>query len=384
MRKKDIIIVVAALLVIIGAASFAGWRAGYVGLSLPFFGGAQGVAHGDVDHVFNLIQAYGSQSENETAIHAIRGMIAGLNDPHSFYVPRDIYQTFLAEERGILFDVGLVFAREGDALVVLDVQPGSPGASAGIVPGDSILAINTTTVASVHQPLALTTMLFGKPGERVALVLKTKAGMQKDAVITHSAYVTPTVMFKMLQDGVGYLKIYSFDSPLTADFAAIEPVFQKNGVQKLVIDLRNNPGGDVDTTVGVLDTFIDQGTLFSEEIGSSAPVIYRAAGNAELKNIKLAIIVNNFTASAAELFSVAVQEDHRGMLVGATTTGKATEQSYFELGDGSAIHITDGRWLAPDGEWTNGKGVVPDVQVADDGGTVDKPLQAAIRILESE
>ncbi len=383
MRKRDVALVIVALLMIMGAAGVAGWHVGYVGLSLPFFGGANSIGRSDVDHTFNLIQAYGSESGSETAANAIRGMITGLNDPHSFYVPRDIYQAFLAEGRGDLFDVGLVFAREGDALAVLDVQSGSPGASAGIMPGDSILAINGVAVASVHQPLALTTMLFGKPGERVTLAVRTKTGVQRDVVITHTAYTTPTAIFKMLENGVGYLKIYSFDPPLTADFAAIESTLRNDGTKKLVIDLRNNPGGDVDTTVGILNKFIDQGTLFSERIGLSKPVTYHSAGNAVFKDVKLAVLVNGFTASAAELFAVAAQEDHRGMLVGATTTGKATEQSYFELGDGSAIHITDGRWFAPNGEWTDGKGVAPDVQVSDDGGAVDKSLQTAIELLQN-
>lgn len=384
LTKQEAASLIIFALILGGSALAAGWHLGYRGFN-PFSRNSNGsLSLSDLDHVYHLIDSYYYQPIESKALIAgsVNDLIAGLGDRHSFYISADEYRKIKAQDNGQLFDIGILYVTRNKQGLVLEVYPGTPAEAAGIKPGDIVTSVDGVATASLPGALPITLALLGEDGESVAVTVLRKDGSTKSLAITRKRYQPPTASFKLLDGQIGYLKIYSFDTQLEADFGPVIQEIKSSGVRKLVIDLRNNPGGDIDTTAAVLDKFLGKGRLFSEQIGRSSKMIdHQASGNDELAGIKIALLVNDLTASAAEVFAAALQENHRAIVVGATTEGKATEQSYFELGDGSAVRLSIGKWFTPGGEWLNGKGITPDVAVPNATGTEDVFLNRAVEQL---
>ena len=301
-KEVAALILVAIILVAVGLLT--GWRLGLGGFDPFQKSGTLSIS--DFDNVYRLVESeyYAPASTTELIAGGISGFLSGLNDPYSFYIPKEIYERTVASKNGNLFSPGILFLKENGIPVILDVYADSPAASAGLVPGDKILSVNGESVSKLQGTLQITSSLLGISGSTMTLEILTPDGATKNVTLTMTDYEPPLASFKMLSGGIGYLQIYSFDPQLTTDFAPIAKQLESDDVTKLIIDLRNTPGGDVTTEIGILDMFLDHGTIATEYIGgSSKPMIDTASGDAEFPNMKIAILVNNLTASAAEMFT---------------------------------------------------------------------------------
>jgi len=378
-REAAALVVAAIIFIFCGLV--IGWHFGYQGLS-PFSTAGK-LSLSDLDRAYNLVNSeyYAATDTAPLVGDSIAAFVGGLGDRYSFYLSAAEYKKIKDQENGILFDVGVLFVTRNKQGLILEVYPGTPAAAAGLAPGDIITKINSTDTAVLPGALPITEALFGKAGEPVTVTVLKKGGALQTLSLVHASYKTPTVAFKLLSPGVGYLKIYSFDPQLATDFAPIEQSIGNEHLTKLVIDLRNNPGGDVDTAIAMTNKFLYRGIIFSEQLGrNGGTTVFSAARRAEFPDVPVRILVNNLTASAAEIFTAALQENHRAIVIGTTTEGKATEQAYFTLGDGSAIRLSIGRWFAPNGDWLNGKGITPNFLMPDNSGTTDAPLVKALTL----
>jgi carboxyl-terminal processing protease len=381
--KQEITALVIVALILAGGGLIVGWHFGYEG-SNPL-GPKNTLSLSDLDYTYNLIHSDYYQATDTQPIIAdgISAMVSGLGDHWSFYLPANEYQEIQAQANNQLFDIGVEYVTDNQQALILEVYPGTPASAAGLAPGDIITQINGVDTGSLPGELPITIALLGKAGSSVALTVLQQDGSTQHLTLIRKAYTVPTVSFSMINNQIGYLKIYSFDPTLQSDFIPIEQQIKNSGVQKLIIDLRNNPGGDVDTAIAMLNKFINSGTLFSEYIEqSSQPLVHKAAGNAEFGTMQVAILVNDLTASAAEIFTSSMQENHRATIVGTTTEGKGTEQTWFPLQDGSAVRLTIAKWLTPNGTWINGVGITPDIVASDTLGTSVLPLEDAAKALD--
>lgn len=378
--RKEVVALCIVAVILVAGGLIVGWHFGYEGIQ-PLSQNT-GLSLSDIDYTYNLIHSdyYVATDTQPLVADAIGAMVAGLNDHNSLYLSPSEYQAIQAQQNGTLFDIGVEYVTQNGQALTLEVYPNTPAQAAGLEPGDIITQINGVDTDNLPGTLPITTALLGKASSSVILTVLKKDGSVQNLTLVRKQYTVPTVSFKMLANNIGYLKIYSFDPALQADFAPIAQTVKNDNVNDLVIDLRNNPGGDVTTALAMLNMFVSTGTLFSEQLyQSSNLIVHKAAGDAEFGNLHLVLIVNGLTASAAEIFTAALKENNRAIVVGTTTQGKATEESYFELSDGSAVRLIIGRWFAPDGEWTNGKGIAPNIAVPDTNGTTDVPLETALQ-----
>lgn len=193
------------------------------------------------------------------------------------------------------------------------------------------------------------------------------------------AHADPDLIYKKLNKTYGYLKISQFAPSLEKKFTNILKTINKDDPKKLIIDLRDNPGGDGDSEIFLANQFLHSEIISQEEYkDQSLNSIYSAKGNPSLPDISLIILINSNTASAAEIFTAAIQDNKRGIVVGEKSYGKGTIGRYYELPNGAAIHLTVGKWLTPNDQWIHKKGITPDYLIKDDlSTTTDEILQKA-------
>ena len=296
---------------------------------------------------------------------AIAGMLAGL-DPHAAYIDAATLKSSPnaadEDEPGI----GLVVTIDNGELKVISPRDGSPAAAAGIEPGDQIFSIGKEltyelTLADVQSKLS------GTPGSAVALVLQRGEGAPIKLNVTRAPDNLKTVTARVADGDIGYLRLAGFDNGTPAALAAaVQDLRQKTGgkLLGLVIDLRNNPGGDFQDAVAAAGAFLDKGeiALVKGRKPDSLKHITAPAGDL-VKGLPIVALVNGGTAREAELVAGALQDNHRAMLVGTKTYGESGITTLIPLSSGGAVRLTTARFTTPDGHEIDGKGLEPDLVV---------------------
>jgi carboxyl-terminal processing protease len=294
---------------------------------------------------------------------AIRGMVAAL-DPHSAYLDTDEFEEIRLSTMGSYPGVGIEVVADDAAVKVLRPIEGSPADQAGIEPGDLIVKIDNKDVGA-DQAGAIA-QLRGPSGSSVKLTVRRPAtGETLDFALRRAKVDVRSVTHTTLDPGFGYVRITSFSETTADDVArAIGALKRENpkGLQGLVLDLRNNPGGVLEAGVAVADAFLNDGVIVTAD-GRTPDARFRmeATPGDLIDGAELVVLVNGGSASASEIVAGALKDHHRAELIGHKTYGKGSVQTVMPLAQGGAIKLTTSRYFTPSGASIHGKGIIPDI-----------------------
>jgi len=296
---------------------------------------------------------------------AIRGMVNSLGDNgHSRFLDPSGFRQEQGALRGSFIGIGAqVGLRNGQPVIVAPLE-GSPAEKAGLEPGDVILRVNGEDVSRFGLP-ELMTRLRGDANTSVTIsVMHQGADASQDVTVTRQRVRTQTVTYNILPDSnVADVRLSEFSNGASNDLRNVLKSVSDAHVSGIVLDLRDNPGGILDQAVAVASQFLSEGTVVvvKQADGREQRLDVKSGGLAT--DVPLTVLINNGTASAAEIVAGALEQNHRATLIGQSTFGTGTVLSTFRLKDGSAILLGTSQWLTPDGQLVKGKGIQPDVPV---------------------
>jgi len=319
--------------------------------------------------VYDIVrQAYVEPVGNHVLMKdAITGMLAGL-DPHSEYLDKEGLAQLDEDTTGQYSGLGIeVLQQDGGLLIVTPIDD-TPASRAGIKPGDSIVKIDGTLV----DPQNVDDMfkkLRGKPGSKITLTILHKGSDNPvDMHLTRENIAITSVKVRQLEPGYDYIRITQFQSDTAADLERkLAALVAKDGAPKgAVLDLRNNPGGLLTAAVSVSDDFLNSGTIVTTRGRlADANMSFSAHPGDLLDGAPLVVLVNHGTASAAEIVSGALKDNHRALLIGQRTFGKGVVQTVLPLDADHAVKITTARYYTPNGTSIQAEGIRPDIPLAD-------------------
>lgn len=302
---------------------------------------------------------YDKETVQDTLYKAI---FDSLGDPYSRYFTLDEFDKFKESSSGIYSGIGVVVQMDMKTGIITAVKPykNCPGYEAGIRPGDIIVKVAGTEVTGMDLDEAVA-LIRGEEGTTVTITLLRDEEIF-DVEVTRRKIEIETVVYEMLDDNIGYIKVEEFDDLTDEQFSVALDELQKEGMEGLVIDLRNNPGGILDVVVAMLDEVLPEGIVVSVKDVNGKCEEYKSESAPKLK-VPFVVLVNESSASASEIFAGAVQDFGAGEIIGKTTYGKGIVQSVFSLTDGTGIKITVEDYYTPSGRSIHKLGVTPDVEV---------------------
>lgn len=311
------------------------------------------------------------------------GLVTGLEDKYSTYYTQEQYEKIQQSNAGHYLGLGLVIEQEsaGADIVVGECKAGSPAAKAGIQAGDILRVVDNQSVEGLTNSQVVE--IIGKKTEGDYVTLTVQRGEETfTAEIEISDIENVSATGKMIENQVGYIQITEFTAVTAEQFETSFRMLQDQGMEKLIIDLRSNPGGLV---IGVCDTLrqiLPEGLIVYTEDKNGRRSEEWCEGETPI-DIPLAVLVNGSSASASEIFAGAVQDYGIGTIVGTTTFGKGVVQDTFPLSGGGAVKLTISHYFTPDGNDINGKGIAPDVEVQQpEDAKEDQQLKKAQEILQ--
>jgi len=317
---------------------------------------------------------------------AIRGLLDSLGDPYTGYMDPNEFQLANAPLQGEYEGIGAWVDTTGEFLTIISPMPGSPAEAAELKSGDKVIAIDGESVVGLDPSLVLRKVL-GPEGSTVVLTIQRDGVEQPfDVSIVRKKITVPTLESKMLDNNIAYIQILDFGDKTDTDLHTALRELMKNKPVGLILDLRGNPGGYLDTAIKVTSEFIHSGVVLYEQNSSGEKTSFDAQSGGLATSIPLVVLINGGSASASEITAGAIQDHNRGLLVGTTSYGKGTVQSWTPLADDQgAVKITIAEWLTPDGRQITGIGLTPDVQVepteADVTAKLDPQLDKAVELL---
>lgn len=325
-------------------------------------------------------------SDDERIYGAISGMVSSFKDPYTMFFPPKQAQLFADEVKGEFSGVGMEIGVKDGLLTVVSPLKGSPAEKAGIMAGDVLVKINGVSTENIAVDEAITT-IRGKAGTTVDLTIARKGKTELINVsITRDTIAMPVIETKT-QGDVFIISLYSFSESSPKLFAEALQKFTNSNLKKLIIDLRNNPGGYLDAAVDIGSHFIPQGKIIvRENQGNDNPeLVYRSHGTDILLplGLKTMVLVNNGSASASEILAGAMSEHGVAELVGSQTFGKGSVQELIPLSDGSSVKITVAKWFTPNGVSISEKGIKPKYVVEEKATEkeTDPTLKKALELL---
>lgn len=338
------------------------------------------------------------------------GMLAGLGDPYTTYYTPEELNELLEETEGEYSGIGALVSqnRLTGLISILKVYDGTPSAEAGMLAGDQLYKVDGESVSGMDLDVLVNSKIKGKEGSTVEIeVYRPSIEDYVTLEITRRKIEVPTVEYEMLENQIGYLIISQFDVVTEKQFADAIEDMKNQGMEKLIIDLRNNPGGVMQTALAMLDYVLEddittyQDPYSQKENDGKTLLLYTADKNekgdsfscsdGKSLDIPIVVLMNESSASASEIFAGALQDYGKAEIVGTTSFGKGIVQSLFPLGDGSGVKLTTEHYYTPSGEDLHGEGVEPDVEVQPNEELLkrlvveheaDNQLQAAIDVLE--
>lgn len=293
-----------------------------------------------------------SVSEKKLSDEAITALLQNL-DPHSVYIPASELEESNEPLEGGFSGIGVQFNMQTDTVYVINTVPNGPSAKLGILPGDRIIKVNDSVVAGKKLGSdKIVKLLKGPEGTKVKVSIK-RHGVASliDYTIKRGQIPLYSVDYSyMVAAGVGYIKVNQFAKTTPAEFAKAVTELHKHGMKKLILDLRGNGGGLLEAAIDMADQFLDKGKLIVYTQGRSRPrQEARSTDKGLCQNDELVILIDEFSASASEIVSGAIQDNDRGTIIGRRSFGKGLVQEQTELRDGSALRLTVARYYTPSG-----------------------------------
>ncbi len=328
-------------------------------------------------------------SNQEKVWGAVSGLVSSLGDPYTVFLPPEQKQNFESDIRGNFGGVGMELGIKNNVVTAISALPDTPSARAGMRPGDQILKVNDqlTDTLSVDKVVQL---IRGEPGTVVKLLVGRTGREPFTVSITRAVINIPSVKTET-KDGVFIIHLYNFSEPAPNAFRSALREFIGAGTDKMIIDLRGNPGGYLEAAVDIASWFLPEGKVVVKEYhgGKSEDKVYRSSGyNLFTDKLKLAILVDGGSASAAEILAGALSEYGKGPLVGEKTFGKGSVQELIDIDGQSSLKVTIAKWLTPNGVSISHNGLTPQVVVPltddDRAKGLDPQLAKAIQILQNQ
>ncbi len=287
--------------------------------------------------------------KDKLLISAIKGMLKPL-DPFSQFMEPDVYKELKVETEGQFGGLGIRIAIRDEWLTVITPLPGTPAYKAGILPNDRIIKIEGESTYGITIEEAVK-KLRGTPGTKVTITIQREGVKDPiDFTITRDIIKIEVIKYKMLENNIGYIALYEFNNNSYDDIVKALQELKKQGMQSLILDLRNNPGGLLDQAVKIAKLFIGGNKLIVYTEGRKSPrKEYRADATALYEDIPMVVLVNAGSASGSEILAGALQDNKRAILIGSRTFGKASVQSVIDLGDGYGLKLTTARYYTPSG-----------------------------------
>jgi carboxyl-terminal processing protease len=296
---------------------------------------------------------------------AISGMVASL-DPHSAYMPPQDFAVFQSDTEGKFGGVGVEVDGRGDVLTVLSPIEGSPAERAGIKSGDRIVAIDGAEAIGTSLD-KLTRKMRGAPGTHVKLsIVRAGVAHRLEFDLVREEIHVPSVAARMLEGNIAYVRVKQFQERSHQELVAAAARLRREAKGKIagvVLDMRNNPGGLVDEAAEIADEFLPSGGIFTTRHRGEIIDDVKAKGGGAFADVPTVTLVNEYSASAAELVAGALQDNKRTIVVGANTFGKGSVQAIIGLPGGAGLRLTIARYYTPSGHAIQGDGVHPDVVV---------------------
>ncbi|WP_124066049.1 S41 family peptidase [Clostridium sp. E02] len=353
-----------------------------------------------IQTIQSVIDKYYLFDEDKTKVEdgIYKGMLYGLGDPYTVYYTAEEYQKLMEDTSGEYCGIGVMVSQnvKTGLITVTKVFGGTPGAEAGMLPGDVLYKVGDKEVSGMDVELVIKDHIKGEEGTPVTLtVLRKDTRKYIDMTMERRQITVPTVEYEMLADHVGYIAVSQFDTVTPDQFKGAIDDLEKQGMKKMIVDLRNNPGGLVDSVVSMLDYILPDNLSIKGDPNlvrtkkNKTLLVYMADknGNGEQYytsdrhevDLPMAILVNGQSASASEVFSGALKAYGKAKLVGTKTFGKGIVQTSFPLDKGTAIKLTIAHYYTPSGFDLHGKGLEPDVKVE-----LDESLESKIKIEHDE
>lgn len=315
---------------------------------------------------------------------AISGMLEATGDKHTTYMNPTEFEQANASMEGEYEGIGAWVDTSGDCVEVISPMKGSPAEAAGLRPNDIVIAVDGEDQTGIPGDLVLKKIL-GPAGEAVTLTIK-RGEETLDFAIVRAKITVPVVDYRMLDNNIAYVALYSFNDQATSQLRAALKELMAQKPAGLVFDLRDNGGGYLSTAIEVVSEFIPSGVVMYEEYGDGTRDAYSAQRGGRATEIPLVVLVNEGTASASEITAGAIQDLGRGKLVGVKTYGKGSVQNWIPLStEKGGVRITIARWLTPNGTQISDVGLTPDliVEMTAEDYTAgrDPQLDAAVQLL---
>lgn len=296
---------------------------------------------------------------------AISGMLEALDDPHTTYMSPFQYQQANIPMSGEYEGIGSWVDPTGKYLEIISPMPDSPAEEAGLKPGDKVIAVDGEDMTGVDGNLVIKEIL-GPAGTDVELTIQREGVAEPfEVTITRQEITVPSVDTRMLEDNIAYLQLFTFGQDTRSELRDGLQDLLSNDPDGLILDLRNNGGGFLQTAVSVASEFIAEGVILYEDYGGEEEIKeYTARRGGKATDIPLVVLVNQGSASASEIVAGAIQDHERAPLVGTVTFGKGSVQNWIELtNDQGAVRVTIARWLTPDKRQISEKGLTPEYEV---------------------
>ena len=334
----------------------------------------------------------GDIDDEQMEEYMYKGMMASLGDPYSAYYTSEEYEELTTETTGSYEGIGVVMQQDvntGEVKVVRCYE-GAPGEKAGLLPEDVLVEVNGESVSGMELSEVVDKVKNSQ--DQVAHLTIAREGESEYLEIdVHLEEVNiPVVQSEMLEDNIGYIALYEFTEQTEPQYMEAFEALKDQGMERLIIDVRNNPGGLLTSVCDILEDILPEGLIVYTEDKNGEREEYTCDGENEL-DIPLAVLVNGNSASASEIFAGAIQDYSKGTIVGTTTFGKGIVQSLIPFNDGSAIKTTTAKYYTPSGKCIHGTGIQPDVEVELSEGLEqetsisheeDNQLQKAIEVVK--
>lgn len=348
-----------------------------------------------IDELMSYIDLYYNDDYDEedirNAIYA--GTLEGLGDPYSVYYAADEYKDMQINTSGNYYGIGAALLQDAKTkeVTISKVYEGTPAEEAGLKDGDQIIKVNDTESTS-KELSALVEEIRGEEGTTVHLqVYRASNNKTFEIDVERKNVELPSITSKMLDGGIGYIQISEFQSKTDEQFKSALADLKKQGMKSLIVDVRSNPGGLINTASNILDQILPEGTVVYTKDKYGKREDYTSDSNC--LDCPIAVLVNENSASASEIFAGAIKDYNYGTLIGTKTFGKGIVQTVLPLEDGDAVKLTTAKYYTPKGNYIHGVGIEPDIELTykysgpeDEAYDMkyDNQVQKAIEVLNGE